>query len=668
MNILIPHSWLIKFLDTEAKPATIGQYLSLCGPSVERITKVNNDDVYDIEVTTNRADNMSVIGIAREAAAILPQFGIKAKLKKDIYQTTGGQVNSSSKNLPEFPLKVTVDTRICPRFTAVVINDVIVKSSPPKIQAYLENSGIRALNNIIDISNYLMRAYGQPVHTFDFDKIKERLTLRLSKKGEKITTLDNKSHLLPGSDIVIEDAGNRLIDLCGIMGGINTAVDKNTKKVLLFIQNYRPQYIRDTSMTLGQRSEAAQLFEKDLDPQLVMPVLLQGIKLFSRFAGGKQGSQIIDIYPQSYQQKKVTASLQLIKKRLGIDISKGKVNQTLKALGFETKFDKKTELFTVSIPSFRGKDINIPEDIVEEIARIYGYHQLPSQLMASAIPTNYPNEHFNLEYQIKVWLADLGLNEIYTNSMVSESLAKDSQIAINSHLKIKNALSEDWQYLRRSIIPSHLEAIKQNPHIKNLTFFEIAHTYQPRPNSLPEEKLELVITTKKNFSFLKGVVELLFEKLHLLPKFVPLKSENNQFVSGKTAAIIINKKPLGTIGASSVNPDIATTIIDLNSVLRLAKPYPKYQPISAFPPIIEDLTFTLPSGTYLDSVIDTIKAVDKLIQSVKLTKTYHQNYTFNLTYQNPKRSLNDKIIAPIRKKIVNKLETKFKGELVGKLR
>jgi len=600
MNISIPHSWLKEFLTTDASPQKIAECLSFCGPSVEKLTKASDDWIYEIEVTTNRVDMMSVLGICREAAAILPQFGYKAKLKTSSTLLEVDQNRS-------FPLKVKVDHQLCPRFTAVVISNVTIKLSPLKIKDRLEKSGIRAINNVVDISNYLMRAYGQPVHTFDFDKIKSAIILRLSRKGESLTTLDSKTFTLPGGDIVIEDAGKRLIDLCGIMGGLNSAVDNQTKNVLLFVQTYSPTHIRRTSMILGQRSEAAQIFEKQPDPEQVRPVLLAGIQLFKEWAGGAQSSKIINLYPHPYKPKTVSAPLQLIKERLGVEISQPEVDKILKSLGF----------INGQVPSWRAKDINIPEDIVEEVARIYGYHKLPSQLMATPIPTNYPETDFYLEQQIKQWLAGWGLTEIYTNSLVSEN--------IPGQLKIKNALSADWQYLRNSLVPSHTQ---------NFPAFEIANIYLPRAGKLPEERLQLIISGFKDFAKLKGIVDALFAKFHL-----PVKAE------------------LTTTNA----------VIDLEPIMKKAKIYPQYQPLSVFPPIIEDLTFTIPLKTFIGPVIGAIKQIDKIITKVELTKTYEQNFTFTITYQSQTKQLSALIIAPTRKKIVQKLKTKFKTDLVGEI-
>lgn len=606
MNITIAHSWLKEFLQTDAPPQKIADCLSLCGPSVEKLTKIKDDFLYEIEVTTNRVDMMSVLGIAREAGAILPQFGFSARLNHDIYQPTDQPAGSEPAG-KSFPLKVTVNPKLCFRFTAVVIKNVIVQSSPKNIQNRLESSGIRSLNNVIDISNYLMRAYGQPIHVFDLDKIKSKMVLRSSKPKETITTLDGKTHLLSGNDIVISDDHNRLIDLCGIMGGLNSSVDQQTKNVLLFIQTYNPVNIRRTSMNLAHRTEAAVIFEKSPDPELVLPVLLQGIQLFKKITNGEQGSKIIDIYPHPYKPKIVTAPLQLIKDRLGIDISQPEVDKILKSLGFINNL----------VPSWRAEDINIPEDLIEEVARVYGYHRLPSQIMATAIPTNYPDENFHLEHQIKLWLSGLGLNEIYTNSLVSQNRP--------GQLKIKNALSTDWQYLRNSLIPSHTQ---------NFSAFEIANIYLPRPGKLPEEKLQLIISGVRDFPRLKGIIDVLSAKLHYA--LSPAYNSN-------------------------------AAVIDLSEVIKNARIYPHYQPISSHPPMLEDLTFTLPEKTYLGPVINTIKSAHRLIKSVQLSKTYQQNYTFTITYQSMSKDLSAADIAPIRQKIVTELTKKFQAQLVGKI-
>jgi phenylalanyl-tRNA synthetase beta chain len=277
------------------------------------------------------------------------------------------------------------------------------------------------------------------------------------------------------------------------------------------------------------------------------------------------------------------------------------------------------------VPSWRAKDINIPEDIVEEVARVYGYHRLPSYIMATPIPTNYPDENFILENKIKTWLAGWGLNEIYTNSMVSAEIAKKSGYKLEQHLKIKNALSTDWQYLRRSILPQHTQSFPA---------FEIANTYHPQTGKLPEERLELVISGFDDFLKLKGIVDALFTKLHL-----PVEADLTK----------------------------TTAVINLRPILKKAKIYPAYRPVSSLAPVIEDMTFTLPEKTNLGPVIETIKQVDKLIFGVNLIETYQQNYTFRVIFQSQTKALSSESVKPFRKKIVEALKTKFRANLVGDL-
>ncbi|MGB6882005.1 MAG: phenylalanine--tRNA ligase beta subunit-related protein, partial [Microgenomates group bacterium] len=379
MDILISDNWLRDFVKTDATAKKIAECLSLSGPSVDKTEKKAKDTIYHIEVTTNRVDSASVYGIAREAAAILPRFNIKAR-----FLPLRVKANQKfTKNVKYLDVKI--DHKLCPRFTAILIKNVKTKPSPDYIKKRLMAVGERPINNIVDISNYIMHEIGQPVHTFDYDKIAgAKMILRASKKGEKITTLDGITHELPGGDIVIEDGDGRLIDLAGIMGGKNTAIDRNTKNVLLFVQTYNPVNIRKTYISLGQRTEAAALFEKDLDPELVSLAMRRGIDLFIKLTGGKPKKEVLDIYPKPYKAKALKTTLDFIKDRLGVDLSKQEISKILCSLDFEINWKGKE--LEVLIPSFRAKDISLPEDIIEEVARIYGYHNLPSTLMTGVIP------------------------------------------------------------------------------------------------------------------------------------------------------------------------------------------------------------------------------------------------------------------------------------------
>ena len=685
MNLLIPHSWLKEYLQTTASPQKIAECLSLCSCSVEKIEQQATDSIYHIEITTNRVDMMSVLGIAREATAILPQFGIKAKLINNPYKTSLKSKFKSSKSSPK--LKVIIkDQKLCPRFTAVILKNTTIKPSPKLIQERLKKSGIRPINNIVDLSNYLMRAFGQPVHTFDYDKIaKKTMILRPSREGEKIITLDKKTLELPGGDIVIEDGSKRLIDLCGIMGGLNSAIDPKTKNILLFIQTYRPENIRKTSMALAQRTEAAQLFEKNTDPELVMPTIIEGIKLAEKISSAQPDKQIIDIYPKPYKPETIKVSTDLINKRLGIAISISKIKNILESLNFVIKqsanSNPSTSLRTgqqliISPPSFRSHDIKIPEDIVEEVARIYGYYKLPSILPPLLDQPQKSKINFHWENTIKHMLKDWGLTEVYTYSFVSKELIEKFGLDPKEHLKLKNPLVKDWEYMRTCLIPSLLQVISDNQNTeKNLSIFEIANDYFPVKNDLPLEKSYLVIAfSGERFFELKGLAESLLGELKIAYEFKKYKDSKKRLNPQKTVDIYSDKNKLGFLG--QLNPQLASKfnyknqvyIAALNSLLltTLATNKKTYHPIPKYPPIIEDLTFEYKKPLLYSEAVGLIRRTSSLVVKVELTSQYQNKKTFRIHYQDPNRSLTDKEISKTRKEVVKNLE--FNGlKLVGKL-
>ena len=297
MNIKILDSWLREFIKTKASAKQISDYLSLTSISVERLEKYKNDFVYDIEVTTNRPDLMSVIGIASEASAVLPQFDIAAT-----YVTPHVKKFKQEDNLTNY---IKNDSSLVNRICAAIL-EVKMGESPPHVKERLETSGIRSLNNIVDVTNYVMREIGHPVHAFDYDRLTtKKLIVRESKKGEKITTLDGKVYILPGGDIVADNGEGEIIDLLGIMGTQNSVVTNDTKRILLFTDNNQPYHIRKTSMFLGIRSEAAVLNEKGIDPRKALDALLAGIELYYKIADAKLVSKIIDIYPNIHKEKRL---------------------------------------------------------------------------------------------------------------------------------------------------------------------------------------------------------------------------------------------------------------------------------------------------------------------------------------------------------------------------
>jgi phenylalanyl-tRNA synthetase beta chain len=648
MDIKISDNWLRDYLKTKATPKQIEEKLSLCGPSIEKITKTKNGDIYSIEITTNRIDMTGVYGIAREAAAILPTFGLKAKLyplKVKSKQTLASQVNY---------LEVIVDKNLCPRFAAVLIKNCKIADSPLWIQKRLEAIGVRPINNIVDISNYIMHELGQPVHTFDYDKIGgAKMILRKSKKGESVTTLDEKNHMLTDNDIVIEDGNHRLIDLCGIMGGENSAIDEKTKNVLLFVQTYNPVNIRRTSMRLAQRTEAAEIFEKGIDPELVETGIRRGIDLFIEITGGKPANKILDIYPDPSKEKVIEIDKDFLDLRLGIELGKNQISKILESLDFSSNW--KGNILFVKVPSWRIKDVEIREDILEEVARIYGYHNLNSELMAGVLPDKLYNAPFDFEDKLKRTLKGYGGTEIYTLSLVPESFADKNA------LKLKNPLGPEASYLRTSLMPSLLKAAKENIGIEDsFHLFEISNVYLPKIGNLPEEKMMLAgILSKINYREAKGIIEALLEEINIEADFITEDEIN--FLPSQRLIIKKNNQYLGQLGKTE--KDLVYYEFEVESLRKNVSPQ-KYQEIPKFPPQIEDVTLELPDKTKKGEVLKTIKSSGYLINKAELTDIYKNAYTFRIWYQHPSKTLNDKEVEEIRNKILQSIKTKYGGALM----
>ncbi|MBP8590863.1 phenylalanine--tRNA ligase subunit beta [Candidatus Shapirobacteria bacterium] len=683
MNILIPASWLSDFLKTRAPVEEIARYLSLCSQSVERIRPVDDGDkILEIEITSNRPDCLSVIGIAREANAALISNGFSSSFLPPKKEKT------NLAPLPKLPLRVSINPpAICPRFCALLIEKVNVGPSPKIIQQRLEKVGLRAIDNVVDVSNYLMIETGQPIHTFDYDKILgQKMAMRLSRKGETVKTLDGVTRKLPGGDIVIEDGKGRLIDLCGIMGAENSAIDKNTRRVLFFVQAYNPVLIRRTSMLLGHRTEAAMRFERGIDLEAIPEVVFRGAKMIAQNAGGKITSRLIDIYPQKKSPKIVPLNFARAAKIINAPISAEKMINSLALLEFNLQ--KKTkEKATFLVPSFRSDDISCQEDLVEEIARLYGYFNLKSIL--PPLPENLtpppgkadPQRKgkfeplFLWEKKVKTYLCHQGLWESFSYSFISQELINKSNIK-KTLLRLKNPISAEFEYLQNSLLPSLLQTFSQNQaHFPTVSFFELANVYLPKPKNLPEEKRQLaVLSPEKDILKAKGIVEGLFWELGIKNySFTPKKIEESFWSEKKDGTqIIVNQKKIGFLGFINeeilnnfqIKTPLVSFVLDFESLAQQATTAKAYSPISLFPPIIEDLTFSFPEKTYLGPVISAIKAASSLVKKAEITSVFGNRRTFRLTYQHPRRNLNAGEVKKLRKKIIENLEEKFSAEAV----
>ncbi len=660
MNIKILDSWLREYLKTSATPKKIAEKLSLTSVSIERLEKFKDDFVYDIEVTTNRVDLMSVVGIAQEAATVLPQSGIDATFIKPKLQLP----KNNSKENPQLHLKF--DEKLVNRICAVIM-EIKIKESPQKVKDRLEASGIRSLNNVIDVTNYVMREIGHPTHVFDYDRLSNHtLYIRESKKGEKIKTLDEKEYTLTGGDIVADNGKGEIIDLISIMGTANSVVTKDTKRILFFIDNVEPTRLRKTSMETGIRTEAVILNEKGINPEIASDALARGIALFQTLADGKIISEIYDIYPKRPKETSITLTESKINSVIGIPVPLKKSTEILTSLGFGVK--QQNETLIVTVPPYKsGDDMQIPEDLIEEIARVYGYENIPDTLPPTATANflHLGENEFYWEDRIKDALKYWGFTEVYTYPMVSESLYPNV-VAENLRVKIQNPLNDDMVYMRATLTPSLVEVIDTNKDYEKVKIFEVGNVYLKKGNNLPDQILMLagvIKDTKKTEKIFYEIKRVLVELL------TDIGISNLEFSNLDTGDIQIslteeNKKI--SVGVVKVIKDNTLAFeINLQTILQHATLKKVFKTISKYPPIVEDLAIIAPANVQTGELVEEIQKQSILIREVSLLDKYHETRTFHIVYQSDDKNLSDKEVGEIREKILKVLKGKFNANLKG---
>ncbi len=658
MNIKILDSWLREYLQTDATAYEVAKQISLTSVSIERVEKHKDDFIYDIEVTTNRPDLASVNGLAREAGTVLPQNGIRAIYKplvlmhEEKQSSTNNEIASSSLTPVHDLLKIELAIKAVNRVCAVVM-DVKIDKSPEQVIERLETSGIRSLNNLIDITNYVMRVTGQPTHVFDYDRLGgTELTIREAKTGEEITTLDNKTYTLNGGEVIAENEKGEIVDLLAIMGLKNSVVTEQTKRIVFFVNNIDSNKIRKASMNLGIRTEAAQLNEKHLDPNLCEVALQYGIQLYQELAEGKVVSPIIDLYPHASEEKQVVVSLAKINSVIGIDISAEKSIDILTKLGFQVQQEE--DNLYVTVPTIRAYDVTLPEDIIEEIARVYGYHNLPVELPSLNTQQAIQQEKnpFYWEQRIKNTLKYWGFTETYTYSMIPENLYEGP---LNEAVTISNPLNEEFVYMRNTLIPSLLRVVSENKSYEQVKIFEIANVYQKRQNKLPEEIRMLAgVIKQKQISFfvVKGYLQQLFNDLGVNNyEFKPSDQ------GGDGTKIYVAEKYLGDI--EILDENLIDFELNFELLIAHASLRKTYIPASKFPPVLEDISLVIPADILTQEVIDLIKKQSSLIVNVELIDRYENNRTFHVIYRDNEKNLTQDEIKTLHEKILSSLKKKW---------
>lgn len=665
--MLAPISWLKEYVDIKMPTKELAWRLTELGLGVESIKNVDGEEVLELEITPNRPDLLSIVGIAREIAAITGQKLNIVPEKNDI-----------KKQIKPFPVEIKPNYDVVPRIISVIIKGVTVKPSPDWIQKRLLQVGLRPINNLVDITNYVLWTYGSLLHVFDYDKIRNhQMNVELSKGGEEFRSLDGIDYKLPKGAIVIKDV-DRVIDLLPLKGGDNTAASDQTKNVLLHSIVCGAVITRKTSHLLNLRSDSSVIAERGLDPNGPLYSINKALKLILELAGGEVVSELIDHKAKEYKPWNLTLRLSRLQRVTGIQISINTVLKILDSLNLSPNL--KVDVVSCTIPTYRG-DLKIEEDLIEEVARVYGYNNYPLTIPSGTIPTTQVAYYkdYSFEEKIKQLLVASGFTEIYTYSLIGQD-KHDKLGSPSQRIKITNPVNSDYEYLRPGLAGNMLEAIKLNlANFKEVNLFEMGRIYQGTPPNTQEPTQLVMAQNNKELFSLKGTVENLFARLgypslgvkplkEVEPKTYPAFLEINT-----SALLVLGKEKVGYIG--QVKNTVANKFGILDKVwicaidiemLRKNSVNIKYQPIPLYPELVQDLALIIKSKTYVGPLMDTIKNVDGLIRDVTLLDTHENTRTIRITYQSPTKTLSEKEIKPLREKILKLVLEKFGAKLKSK--
>ena len=630
------------------------------------------DTLYDLDVHKHKNNDCRYhIGFAYEIGTIL---GKKVKLPEANYKEIEDSINN------HFTLKV--DTENCTYYKAKMVTDLVIGESPEFIKNRLNACGMRSINNIVDISNYVMLEYGQPLHFFDKDKLGDKIVVKQAKDNEVITTLDEQERLLTSEDIVITD-GKNSVAIAGIMGGLNTDVDDNTKTVLIESAIFNPTNIRKTARRLNLRSEASLRYEKGLDFEYTDAALDRACYLLEKYASGKVLSGKAEYDNEDKKVKKIEFTTERINSLLGIELTDKDIETELNKLDFE--YELKDNKFIATIPRRRLDIEENVNDIAEEIGRLYGYHNLKNTV--PILPTREGKfEHsFGFKKNISKRMRSLGLNETRTYSLVDEKTSnmfyKDRETIL-----IPNPMSNDRNVLRKTMIPSMLDVIKYNKSrgLKDINIYETSKVFYgdyKEENHLAVALYGNYISSlwqgkviKDDFFVLKGIISNLLDYLGLRNRYTFIRSTEESLHPGISADIYLDRKKVGFFGRihPSINKDeIYVLEISINELDTSVKPI-KFKAASKLPSIKKDLAFIMPKDMDNELVVNEIKkSSNRLLTNIEVFDLYvgenigtdNKSIAYSLTFEDPTRTLTDEEVMEVFNNIIKSVESKLNIKL-----
>ena len=644
-----------------------------------------NDTVFELEITPNRPDCLSHIGIARELSAY---YGKELKypeteIKNEIEEKTSDNV------------KVTIeDSNLSRRYVTRILKNVTVKESPKWLKERIESVGLRSINNIVDVSNFILMEMNHPNHVFDLDKIDgNEIKVKSAGKEDKLVTLDEQERELEDGDIVICD-GKKIIALGGVMGGLNSEITDNTKNILLEVAHFNSQNVRKTSRRLTLSSDSSYRFERGIDVEDSIKVINRLANLIQEVAGGEILNGYVDVYPVPHENKVAELNFERLNRFVGKVIPREKVIEILKNLEIDVKDNGET--LTLTAPSYRG-DLELEQDYFEEIIRMYGFDNIENILPRVDINQNATLDTTKLTDRVKTICAGAGLKEVINYSFIPKNALqklKYTGVSEDKLIDISNPITEDFVTMRPTLLYSLIKNAKDNMNrnISNIRFFEVSRTFEKAEELAKEDiKLGIILAGENDktlwnpkpvhydFYDLKGIVEEIFSKLKF-QNFSLKRSVQTEFHPGRSADVFVGKEYIGSFG--EIHPDVLENF-DLNKKTVLVaefnidlikkyinKPF-VYEGIVKYPAVPRDLALVMNENILVGDVLKTIEKIDKKVEKVELFDIYQgigvepgkKSVAISILLRDNTKTLEEKEINDIVDKILAKMKKDYMAEL-----
>lgn len=672
------YNWLKDYIPALPKPKKLAEDLALKSFEVEKIEKLGDDYVLDVKILPNRfSDCSGHLGLAKEIGAVL-----NIKVKEPTFKIKEAAEKTSSRLM----VKIN-DSEDCLRYSARIMTGVKVGPSPKWLTEKIISCGLQPINNIVDVSNYVMLETGQPLHCFDYDKIAGQrikpIIVRRAKKQETIMALDEKTYELDPGTLVISDLQQPLA-IAGIKGGKSSGISNETTNIVLESANFYPTIIRLASRSLNLATDASMRFEHGVDPNITETAINRLADVIQKVAGGNITKGIVDSYPHKQSKKALGFDLIKFKEFSGITIPTNQIKNIFKRLGFVVAKQTKNNLILIA-PVGR-LDIERFEDLAEEILRIYDYNKIPETPATGILIPAIPNEEITWRRQIKKTLAALGLNEVYNYAFISKTDLANCGLKAEETIEIANPISSEFEFLRPTLIINLLKNTGSNFRFYDeVKIFELAKVFQKGAVGPYEEWRVAGLISRKDrkihsFLELKGVVEKMFEAFGLWDlEFHDLK-QNLWLLAGRSAEIKIDEESLGFIG--EINPVLTQKYndgypavifeMDLAKIVKSVKEELEYEPLAKFPAVIRDISLLVNAETRVSEILDIINnSENKILRDVDLFDMYEgerlgpnkKSLSFHLIFQSPDRTLTTEEIGKSLEKIISNLKLKLDVEI-----